>query len=119
MLTRGQQATAIKLWVKKGVLVTQVKGVPPTTHFKINILKLLQLIKEQVGLKIDLLDFENQYTQMLKSIAPFRPNNTENTSFVPAKISSDTYATKNFRGKRTGSMSSVGEVIQNNWKRRD
>lgn len=44
-LTRSEQERAIRNWNKLGVLEVRKKGIPPTRHFKINVEKLIELLR--------------------------------------------------------------------------
>jgi len=47
-LTRSEQDTAIRIWKQLGILEVKKKGIPPKRHFKIDIERLMILLKSYV-----------------------------------------------------------------------
>jgi hypothetical protein len=52
-LTRREQDTAIKRWKELGVLEVKIMGMPARRHFKVDIVRLMCLVSEYSGVKIN------------------------------------------------------------------
>ncbi|MBI3046441.1 MAG: hypothetical protein HYY86_02835 [Candidatus Harrisonbacteria bacterium] len=74
-LTRGEQDTAIKKWKQLGILEVKKEGVPPKRHFKINVIKLLELLRKTNAQPSEA---TNQFVETNKTNCNYGQNITEN-----------------------------------------
>lgn len=76
-LSRNEQDTAIKICKKVGVLEVKVMGIPAKRHFKVNIEKIIELLKDQISLKEN---YKKTCTNSANKFAKNSQTNTENTT---------------------------------------
>jgi len=78
-ITRSGQETAIKIWVRLGVLTVKKCGIPPTRYFHIDESRLAQLIKASV-VYANCGKPANQFAENDKSICEKQPYIPESTA---------------------------------------